>query len=630
MENDRTPSNTFREQGPGQTAARLGHPRRFLEVVDSTNSEAWRWLEQGAPEGAVVVANSQTQGRGRQGRRWESGSGQGLWLSVILRPRLDPAQRGWIGAMAALAVLQALEDLWRMGGGPGAGSGGGQDTLRRLAARGPCNAQFSGASFLTLKWPNDVLAGGRKIAGILAEQKSVPGQGDTPVVLGIGINIRQRPEDFPPALRDAATSLRQCLGHDVPLPLVEERLLVRLGEQYGRLQDGRVEELRRCYCRHLSTLGQYVQLVPAAPVPGAAPELGSLPLRGRAEDVDLLGRLVIRQESGEAVAVSAGDVHTVSDASSAMPQRLASEESRQPGQAAPGPGLQALQEWLEARPAPIRLVALDLDGTALDPQSRPTPALVAAVQALRRCGVRVVLATGRSLAATSAFAWDIRPDQPLILLNGAVIYDLPSGRPLVLHHLPLELSREIIGLGVELGLHPFVRQNFFQGDGIVTEASLPWSQRHHGYFAGFSSFGRIPGLADQLPGPPLKILFLEPEEDIRRLQEELQRRSWPLEVLVYGEPGRETWGLEVFPAGVSKGSGLAFVAQLFGLHPEQVAALGDDTNDMAMLQWAGLGIAMGNAGLQVREVADFVAPANNEDGAAQILQVLLSVCRKAS
>ncbi len=146
----------------------LGTPRLHLREVDSTNVRAQRLAVGGAPHGALVTAAGQTAGHGRQGRTWVTPAGRALACSLVLRdpPRLLPM-------LAALAVADAAD---------------------RFDARGRAAA---------IKWPNDVLLDGRKVAGILAEGRPQEGW----VVLGIGINVAVAEDDFPPELRATAASL---------------------------------------------------------------------------------------------------------------------------------------------------------------------------------------------------------------------------------------------------------------------------------------------------------------------------------------------------------------------------------------------------------------------------------------
>lgn len=162
-------------QAGEEKPAIFGRPSRSLESVDSTNLEALRWAEEGAPEGALVVAGQQTRGRGRWGRSWLSEPGSALMFSVILRPALPLGKAGLLTTAAGIACAEAIEDLTGLG------------------AR--------------LKWPNDVLVEGRKLAGILVESKVSGGRFDVCVV-GMGVNLHWRERDIPDEIRTRATSLR--------------------------------------------------------------------------------------------------------------------------------------------------------------------------------------------------------------------------------------------------------------------------------------------------------------------------------------------------------------------------------------------------------------------------------------
>ncbi len=151
----------------------FGIPCRWLAETASTNDIARDWALAGAPDGAVVLAGRQTQGRGRRERTWESPAGMGLYASFILRPGWPVEQASHLAVLAGMAAYGVLE-----------------------AAGVPC---------LRVKWPNDILANGRKLAGVLVEPR-VGGERIEFAVAGIGINVAQRADDFPPELRGRATS----------------------------------------------------------------------------------------------------------------------------------------------------------------------------------------------------------------------------------------------------------------------------------------------------------------------------------------------------------------------------------------------------------------------------------------
>jgi BirA family transcriptional regulator, biotin operon repressor / biotin---[acetyl-CoA-carboxylase] ligase len=233
---------------------------RVVRVTGSTNADLLAEAAAGAAGGRVLVAETQTAGRGRLGRHWVSPPHTSLAFSVLLRPYdLPPARRSWIPLLAGVAVASALRgyaavDAW-------------------------------------LKWPNDVLVGAAKLAGILAEQHR------DAIVVGIGINVTLRREDLPTA---AATSLllENAAGldrEDLLGAVLHELEHWYLAEAAARDADDsglRAEYLRRC-----ATIGQQVRV-----------ELpGGRSLTGIAADVDAGGRLVVRTPDG-VTAVSAGDV----------------------------------------------------------------------------------------------------------------------------------------------------------------------------------------------------------------------------------------------------------------------------------------------------------------------------------
>lgn len=223
-------------------------------------TEATAWAAEGAPHGALVVAEHQTAGRGRHGRAWEAAPGESLLVSVVLRPALAPDRLGLVPLAAGLAVAEAV-------------------------------AVFGVAA--QVKWPNDVRLGGRKLAGVLAEASwtgSVP-----TVILGIGLNVAQ--EAFPEAVADRAVSLRRVTGRPIdrlaPLPAVLDRLAARLADA-----ESMPDRLLRDVEARLDGLGEAV----AVRFPG----VDRAPVDGRAVGLAADGALRVDTGAGE-VAVYAGE-----------------------------------------------------------------------------------------------------------------------------------------------------------------------------------------------------------------------------------------------------------------------------------------------------------------------------------
>ncbi len=173
----------------------FGHSFRYHDEIESTNLEAKALALKGAPEGTVVVAEAQTAGRGRLGRRWTSPAGKGLLFSVILRPTLPMSEAHLLTIVAATAAAEAIE--------------------KHVPAR------------VAIKWPNDLFIADRKVGGILMEVSGEQDEVDW-VVLGIGLNVNTEFSELPVALRRTATSLKiaggetgrsqRCPRHPPPEP----------------------------------------------------------------------------------------------------------------------------------------------------------------------------------------------------------------------------------------------------------------------------------------------------------------------------------------------------------------------------------------------------------------------------
>lgn len=161
----------------------FGTPVKHLDVTDSTNTRAFEWAEEGAPHGALVIAEEQTSGRGRAGRTWLGRRGEGLLFSVVLRPRFDPGTTQLVTQGIGVAVAEAL------------------------AGFPPLNPR--------LKWPNDVWLDGRKVAGILVESRGL-GTEEEVIVAGIGINTHWRTVDLPDEIKEVATSIAEALAPAAP------------------------------------------------------------------------------------------------------------------------------------------------------------------------------------------------------------------------------------------------------------------------------------------------------------------------------------------------------------------------------------------------------------------------------
>jgi BirA family biotin operon repressor/biotin-[acetyl-CoA-carboxylase] ligase len=237
-----------------------------FDSLPSTNTEAARQAALGAPEGLCVVAREQTAGRGRQQRAWVSPKDAGLYFSIVLRPRFD--SRAWplITLAAALAAREALADA--------------------------CALETD------IKWPNDILAGGRKLCGILAETFETP-RGRA-VVVGVGVNLTNRA--FPPGIREAATSVEEQTARPPDVERLLASLTGALARRYETLQrpGGSSEIIREWESRSSFARGRRVRVA-----------LADESFEGATRGLEPDGALRVETDDGATRIVRAGDVMAV-------------------------------------------------------------------------------------------------------------------------------------------------------------------------------------------------------------------------------------------------------------------------------------------------------------------------------
>jgi BirA family transcriptional regulator, biotin operon repressor / biotin---[acetyl-CoA-carboxylase] ligase len=212
--------------------------------VTSTMDMASRLAESGANEGTLVVADEQTAGRGRSSHNWYSPPGQSLYMSLILRPDLAPAQTGWLNMIAALAVVQAIKEI--------------RDSRLLNASASPAVSCLQ--SLISIKWFNDIQISSRKVCGILVES-SITGDSLDYAVLGIGLNVNTRFDDAPEDIRARATSLREAWNAPESLDRTDglTRILKCFKQHYTRMIATRLSPARE-YAQAVETLGREVHV----------------------------------------------------------------------------------------------------------------------------------------------------------------------------------------------------------------------------------------------------------------------------------------------------------------------------------------------------------------------------------
>jgi BirA family transcriptional regulator, biotin operon repressor / biotin---[acetyl-CoA-carboxylase] ligase len=244
------------------TGKKIGCPLHYLDTVDSTNRFAVGLAREGAPEGTVVLADRQTAGMGRLQRIWQSPPGCNLYLSVILRPAAAPQEISMITLMAGVAVADAMVSLCPVGVG--------------------------------IKWPNDVRIRGRKVCGILAEMTTAGAS--RAVILGIGVNVNIRREDFDTGHRDIATSLLEETGRVHSREYVAFLLCERLERWYETSLQTGFAPIRAEWTARSDMAGKRVRVLFRDEVQ-----------EGVMEGIDLDGALLLADGWGAVRRITAGD-----------------------------------------------------------------------------------------------------------------------------------------------------------------------------------------------------------------------------------------------------------------------------------------------------------------------------------
>ncbi len=235
----------------------------FAEVT-STNDTAKQLVAKGAEEGTVVIAETQTRGRGRFDREWMSPEG-GIWFSTILRPKVSPEDALKLTLTAAVAVARSIREMLK------------------LSAE--------------IKWPNDILIGGKKVCGILTEM-STRGKVADYVVLGVGINANVDVDSFPESLRNSVTSLKEEVNREIVRERFLQALLEHLEQYYEMFTRRKFAGILEEWKSLAGFLGSHVEVVSH-----------DEKITGEAFGVDGSGALLIKTKNGTIRRVTSGDVY---------------------------------------------------------------------------------------------------------------------------------------------------------------------------------------------------------------------------------------------------------------------------------------------------------------------------------
>ena len=272
----------------GLTTPSVGRVIHYLRSVGSTSTELKALAREGAVPGTVVLADEQTGGRGRSGRTWFSPDGMGVWMSVLLACDASAERLAPLSVAAAVSVAGALREL-------------------------------SGLD-VRVKWPNDLLVGGRKLGGFLVESVQTAGEKVVSAVLGIGLNVSLTEDDLPAELAGAATSLQLAAGRPVARLDVLRATLLALEECFERYEREGIAGFRERWRELSSTLGREVTVTSSAADTqpgqrddgerpgGSATRTVSGSVTGTVTDLAESGALVIRDEAGATRKIWFGDI----------------------------------------------------------------------------------------------------------------------------------------------------------------------------------------------------------------------------------------------------------------------------------------------------------------------------------
>jgi BirA family transcriptional regulator, biotin operon repressor / biotin---[acetyl-CoA-carboxylase] ligase len=246
------------------SSAKIRYELLFFDQVSSTNLIAMDMAAKGCPEGTVVIADSQTAGKGRLGRKWMSPPGMNLYMSIVVKPSILPVHATVLTLLSAVACASAI--------------------------RNHCGIPVS------IKWPNDILAAGLKISGVLTEIRADM-DCISYAVIGIGINVNLQDKDIPDEIRKIATSIRIESGRTFSRTELAAAIIREFDSWYGRLLNSGKKDITEKWIELSSTIGRHVKVAS-----------GNRIFEGIAEGIDDDGFLIVDMADGSCRKFSAGDV----------------------------------------------------------------------------------------------------------------------------------------------------------------------------------------------------------------------------------------------------------------------------------------------------------------------------------
>lgn len=271
-----------------------------------------------------------------------------------------------------------------------------------------------------------------------------------------------------------------------------------------------------------------------------------------------------------------------------------------------------------------KLICIDIDGTLINSKYQIGERTKQAIRAAMRRGYIVTLVTGRRYLSTVGYARELGLDLPLICFNGGLIADSKTGRPFYATSIPRDYAARVFSAWSSLSVPVFAFRHSMSPPDVYHQNSSD----HHRIQAYLREEGQnvatVDNLLDAVQWDPMRIMTYGYTEPTERCYHQFQELYSQDKIQTYLTAHYDTCYLEVLPHQATKANGLRWLSKHYNISRRQIIAIGDNLNDLDMLEWAGLGVAMGNAVPEAKAVADVVTGHCDEDGVAQFLEQILA------
>lgn len=267
-----------------------------------------------------------------------------------------------------------------------------------------------------------------------------------------------------------------------------------------------------------------------------------------------------------------------------------------------------------------KMLICDIDGTLLNSRGQLTPGVIEAVREAHEQGIVVTLATGRHLRGVVPYVEQLGVNVPVIMSNGAVIVDVLEKKTLLHHTLDLETTHAILDVIAKHGLWSSLFYHTFSGVDTYYDRDPGFKEAYYFIQTDPAVSQQVENLKELRHANPIKVLLLEKTEKMLPLAEDLRKLSHKFNMVVSVHDFDGYTFMEMNPYQITKASGIEHLASLLGIQREEIVAVGDNTNDLEMIEHVGLGVAMGNAAPELKAKANWITKSNDEDGVAYLIR----------